>query len=62
MRCDNISATYLTANPSHHDHSNHIVVDYHFVHEQVADDDVVVHYVPIQFQLINIFTKGGSSS
>jgi len=46
VMCDNISATYLTANPSHHDHSKHIAVDYHFVRERVAAGDVVVRYVP----------------
>jgi len=62
VMCDNISATYLTANPNHHDRSKHIAVDYHFVRERVADGGVVVHNVPIQFQLADIFTKGLSSS
>ena len=43
--CDNISATYLTANPSHRDCSKYIAVDYHFVRESVAVGDVVVQYV-----------------
>lgn len=60
--CDNISATYLVFNPSHHDRSKHIAMDYHFVRECVATGDVVVRYVPTQFQLVDIFTKGLSSS
>jgi len=43
---DNVSATYLTANPVHHDHSKYIAVDYHFVRERVAHDDLVVRHVP----------------
>jgi hypothetical protein len=31
--CDNIGATYLSANPNFHRRSKHIEVDYHFVHE-----------------------------
>ena len=54
VTCDNISATYLIVNPSHH--------DYHFVHECVTDGDVIVHYVPTEFELADIFTKGLSSS
>jgi len=37
VMCDSISATYLTANPSHHDRSKHIAIDYYFVHERAAD-------------------------
>jgi len=59
---DNISATYLTVNPSHHDRFKHIVVDYHFVHERIISGDVVVPYVPTQFQLADILTKQLSSS
>ena len=60
--CDNISATYLTGNPSHHDRSKHIAIDYHFVREHVDDGDVIVRYVPTKFQLADIVTKGLSSS
>lgn len=33
LYCDNLSATYLAANPDHHARTRHIVLDYHFVHE-----------------------------
>jgi len=54
---DNISATYITVNPILHDHSKHIKLDYHFVHERVSHGDLVVTYVSTQLQLANIFTK-----
>jgi hypothetical protein len=34
--CDNLGATYLSANPIFHARMKHIEVDYHFVWERVA--------------------------
>lgn len=34
--CDNLGATYLTANPVFHGRAKHIEVDFHFVKEKVA--------------------------
>ncbi|CAH9082806.1 unnamed protein product [Cuscuta europaea] len=59
--CDNISASYLTANPIQHARSKHIHIDYHFVRERVAHGDLVVQYVPTHLQLEDIFTKSLSS-
>jgi hypothetical protein len=32
--CDNIGATYLTANPIFYRHTKHVEVDYHFVRNE----------------------------
>ncbi|CAH9100104.1 unnamed protein product, partial [Cuscuta epithymum] len=58
--CDNISTSYLTANPVQHARSKHIQIDYHFVRERVAHGphgDLVVKYVHTHLQLADIFTK-----
>ncbi|CAN1339491.1 Retrovirus-related Pol polyprotein from transposon RE1, partial [Linum perenne] len=34
--CDNLSATYLSANPVFHSRSKHLEIDFHFIREQVA--------------------------
>ena len=61
LYCDNVSATYMTANPVLHDRSKNIVVHYHFVCEQVAHGDLIVCYIPTGFHIVDIFTKGLSS-
>ncbi|GKE18236.1 gag/pol polyprotein [Tanacetum coccineum] len=53
--CDNLGATYLSANPIFHACTKHIEIDYHFVREMVAQGDLRVQH--ISDQIANIFTK-----
>lgn len=55
--CDNIGATYLSANPVFHARTKHIEVDYHFVREQVAQKMLEIRFVPSQDQVADGFTK-----
>lgn len=55
--CDNLGATYLTANPMFHARMKHIEVDFHFVREQVARKAMEVRFISSKDQLADIFTK-----
>jgi len=55
--CDNLGATYLSANPVFHACTKHVEVDYHFVRDRVAKNEIQIHFISSQDQLANIFTK-----
>jgi hypothetical protein len=57
LRCDNIRATYLIANPLYHAHKKHIEIDYHFVRDMVAKKTLDVRFISGQDQLADILTK-----
>ena len=60
--CDNLGATYLTANPMFHARTKHIEIDFHFVKEQVARKALKVRFISSKDQLADIFNKALSSS
>jgi histone deacetylase 1/2 len=55
--CDNIGATYLSANPVFHPRTKHIEVDYHFVRERVARKLLEIRFIPSGDQVADGFTK-----
>jgi hypothetical protein len=55
--CDNIGATYLTANPVFHARTKHIEIDLHFVREKVASGCLSVRFLSTKDQLADVFTK-----
>ena len=55
--CDNLGATYLSANPIFHARTKHIEIDYHFVRERVADKLLNIRFVPTRDQVADGFTK-----
>lgn len=57
LLCDNISATYMAANPVMHNRTKHLEVDHHFTRERVAHKQLIVRFVPSEDQLADIFTK-----
>lgn len=55
--CDNISATYLSANPVFHSRMKHIAIDFHFVCGQVPTGLLRVAHVSTRDQLADGLTK-----
>jgi hypothetical protein len=55
--CDNLGATYLSANPVFHVRTKHIDVDYHFVRERVARKLLDTRFISSKDQLADGFTK-----
>nr|GEW21407.1 ribonuclease H-like domain-containing protein [Tanacetum cinerariifolium] len=56
--CDNVSTTYLSANPVQHQRTKHIEIDINFVRDLVTAGQVRVLHVPSRYQYADIFTKG----
>ena len=55
--CDNIGATYLSANPVFHARMKHIEVDYHFVRERVSQKQLQIKIISSKDQLADTFTN-----
>jgi histone deacetylase 1/2 len=55
--CDNIGATYLSANPVFHARMKHIEIDYHFVRERVASKALQIRHISTHDQLADVLTK-----
>lgn len=55
--CDNLGATYLSANPIFHARTKHVEVDFHFVREKVAQGKLSVQFISTQDQIADVFTK-----
>ena len=55
--CDNKSAIGISKNPMMHSKTNHIPIKYHFLWEQVAENNIRVEYVGTKEQVADIFTK-----
>ncbi|GAA0151726.1 hypothetical protein LIER_10381 [Lithospermum erythrorhizon] len=54
---DNLSATYLSANPVFHARTKHIEIDFHFVREQVARKELQVQFISTKDQIADVLTK-----
>lgn len=59
--CDNVGATYLTANPVLHACTKHVEIDFHFIRDKVARKDLQVRFISTKDLIADILTKGLSS-
>ncbi|GAA0139636.1 transmembrane signal receptor [Lithospermum erythrorhizon] len=55
--CDNLGATYLSANPVFHAHTKHIEIDFHFVLEKVARKELQIQFISTKDQIVDVLTK-----
>jgi hypothetical protein len=55
--CDNVSSSYMSSNPVHHQRTKHIEIDLHLVREKVSIDEVKVLHVPSSRQFADISQK-----
>ena len=55
--CDNLGATYLSANPVFHARAKHIEIHFHFVRERIARRQLEVRFIPTKDQVADGFTK-----
>ena len=58
MYCDNQVAIYIANNPTFHEHTKYIEVDYHYVREMVMNGIIATPYTKSSDQFADIFTKG----
>lgn len=55
--CDNLGATYLSANPVFHARAKHIEIDFYFVRERVSRKQLQIRFIGTKDQLADGFTK-----
>ena len=55
--CDNLGATFLSLNPVFHARTKHVEVDYHFVRDRVAKQEIQVRFISSKDQLADVLTK-----
>jgi len=55
--CDNVGATYLSANPVFHSRMKHLALDYHFIRDNVSAGALRVSHISTHDQLADALTK-----
>jgi uncharacterized beta-barrel protein YwiB (DUF1934 family) len=57
LLCDNESAIKIAYNPVLHGKTKHIEIRNHFIRDHTARGDIVLSFIGIKEQLVDIFTK-----
>ena len=57
IQVDNQGAMALSKNPIIHNHSKHIDIKYHFIHEKVVSGFISLTYVPSESNVADLMTK-----
>ncbi|KAH0678908.1 hypothetical protein KY284_019993 [Solanum tuberosum] len=55
--CDNVSNTYICANPVFHSRIKHIAIDFYFVREQVQNKHIAPQHLHLADQVVYILTR-----
>ncbi|GJR70172.1 hypothetical protein Tco_0016237 [Tanacetum coccineum] len=55
--CDNTSAIAISNNPVLHSRTKHIDIRYHFIKDHILKGDTELHFIPTQYQCVDIFTR-----
>jgi len=55
--CDNTSAISLNKNPMMYSRTKHIPIKYHFLREQVVEQNIILEYISTKEEIADIFTK-----
>ncbi|GJQ90113.1 retrovirus-related pol polyprotein from transposon TNT 1-94 [Tanacetum coccineum] len=55
--CDSTSAIAISNNLVMHSRTKHIDIRYHFIRDHIIKGNIKLHFIPTQYQLVDIFTK-----
>lgn len=58
LHVDNQSAIKIAENPMYHGRTKHIGIRYHFIREIVAEGKVCLSYLPTEYMVADVLTKG----
>ena len=55
MHCDDQAVIFIANNPTFHERTKHIEIDYHFVRDTVMKGIISTYYTPSSEQLVDFY-------